>query len=516
MLMVLKVKNFFLLWKYYFHNKKNFKKTSNGDSIVLVENNALCDSHIVYSYLSNILSQKYNSKIYSYNPNFFNNTFRKLIFYIKIFILFSYRYIYFSFGVEKNIIPKHNNKNEIEKKFNEVKNKLKSNKDIYDINLKDVNVGDLVYDGFLRKYDLPTINIHSKIFEEYLKNFIDLFYFWLDFFSNHKISSVIVSHTVYEFGIVLRLAIKNKIKAYSAGSFFIFSHDEKNNSIFDMPYFSEEFQKLDERTRIKSILQGKKFIDRKFAGEKTIENKVTALPGESPLKTKNFTDKVLRINKKNKILIAAHHFSDSPNAFGRNIFNDFYDWVDFLGKKSSNSEYDWYIKFHPLEYDANKDTVKFFLKKYPTLKLIDKNITHSQLISEKINVILTIYGTIGLEYAYFNIPVINAGSKNPHCSYNFNYHAKNIDDYNYAIDNFEKIKLNYDKKYIYEYFYMRYLHGFYLFPDELENDYGNIDYQSCLIYGKWMNIHNEKLNIKLRDHIKSFVDSSSFRCVKIK
>ena len=156
------------------------------------------------------------------------------------------------------------------------------------------------------------------------------------------------------------------------------------------------------------------------------------------------------------------------------------------------------------------------MKKYPTLKLIDKNITHSQLISEKINVILTIYGTIGLEYAYFNIPVINAGSKNPHCSYNFNYHAKNIDDYNYAIDNFEKIKLNYDKKYIYEYFYMRYLHGFYLFPDELENDYGNIDYQSCLIYGKWMNIHNEKLNIKLRDHIKSFVDSSSFRCVKIK
>ena len=83
MLMVSKIKFFFLLWKYYFHNKKNFKKSPNGDSMVLVENNALCDSHIVYSYLSNILSQKYNSKIYSYNPNFFDNKFRKLIFYIK-------------------------------------------------------------------------------------------------------------------------------------------------------------------------------------------------------------------------------------------------------------------------------------------------------------------------------------------------------------------------------------------------------------------------------------------------
>ena len=170
-----KLKSFFYLWTYYFHNKKNFKKKSYGDSIVLVENNALCDSHIVYSYLANILSEKFNSRIISYNPNFFTNPFRKFIYYIKIFFLVSFKFIYSSFGVEKNILPKNCDKKLILEKFNEVKNKLKNKSDVYDISLENINVGDLIYDGFLRKYDLPTIEVNSKIFENYLKDFIDLY-----------------------------------------------------------------------------------------------------------------------------------------------------------------------------------------------------------------------------------------------------------------------------------------------------------------------------------------------------
>ena len=40
---------------------------------------------------------------------------------------------------------------------------------------------------------------------------------------------------------------------------------------------------------------------------------------------------------------------------------------------------------------------------------------------------------------------------------------------------------------------MRYLHGFYLFPDELVNDNNEIDYQSSLVYEKWMKIYNQNI-----------------------
>ena len=87
-----------------------------------------------------------------------------------------------------------------------------------------------------------------------------------------------------------------------------------------------------------------------------------------------------------------------------------------------------------------------------------------------INLVLTVYGTIGMEYAYYNIPVINASINNPHISYDFNYHPKNIHEYEQAIINYKNLKINYSKQDISEYFYMRYLNAFYMYPDELTNN----------------------------------------------
>ena len=39
--------------------------------------------------------------------------------------------------------------------------------------------------------------------------------------------------------------------------------------------------------------------------------------------------KVLK-NKKIKVLIATHCFLDAPNAIGKLLFSDFYEWLEFL------------------------------------------------------------------------------------------------------------------------------------------------------------------------------------------
>ncbi len=41
-----------------------------------------------------------------------------------------------------------------------------------------------------------------------------------------------------------------------------------------------------------------------------------------------------------------------------------------------------------------------------------------------INAALTIHGTVGSEYPFFKIPVINASLNNSHIKYNFNLHPK--------------------------------------------------------------------------------------------
>ena len=277
-------------------------------------------------------------------------------------------------------------------------------------------------------------------------NVIDLFFFWLQYFKNNEVKAVILSHTVYEFGFILRIAVDKNIRVFSAGSFFIFSHDKHNQTIFDMQYYRSEFKKYPRKLQLEFLDQARIELKKKFSGKKTIENKVSALPPDSPFIYKKWQSNVLSKTQKKKILIAAHHFSDAPNVYGKFIFSDFYDWIDFLGKKSQNSNFEWYIKFHPMEFDSNKETSDYFLNKYKNIKLINKDITHGQLISEGINLVLTVYGTIGLEYAYLGVPVINAALNNPHIAYDFNYHASSIEDYNKAIDNFENLNINYDKK----------------------------------------------------------------------
>ena len=197
-----------------------------------------------------------------------------------------------------------------------------------------------------------------------------------------------------------------------------------------------------------------KILNQKFSGEKTIENKVSLLPPNKLFGEFKNIKRVLENNDKTKCLIAAHHFSDAPNAWGRLLFSDFYDWIDYLGKLSEKVNYDWYIKFHPMDQKENLNTAKYFLKKYKKFRLVNPMVSHEQLISEGINLVLTVYGTIGMEYAYYNIPVINASINNPHISYDFNYHPKNIHEYEQAIINYKNLKINYSKQDISEYFYM--------------------------------------------------------------
>ena len=56
--------------------------------------------------------------------------------------------------------------------------------------------------------------------------------------------------------------------------------------------------------------------------------------------------------------------------------------------------------------------------------LIPDTTSHHQLIEEGINTVITVYGSIGIEYAIKNITVVNASLNNPHISYNFNIHLK--------------------------------------------------------------------------------------------
>ena len=496
------------------HNSIIFEKsTRSKKKKILVEINNMRDSHITYSYLSNILSKKFDAEIYGYYPRYFR-TFRNfLIFRIKFFFNLDYFKVYSSFNVNNFLYPKKiiekNNLLLLKKK---IIDNLKTKKDIYNISISGIIFGDLIYDAYLRKYNVPTIDINEKRFIKFIKEIISLFYFWEEYFKKNDVKAVIVSHTSYEFGIILRISTNLNIPTYSAASTNMYSHDKNNLTAFEMKNYKKEFSlfSIEEQKSKKEI--SKRILEQKFSGKKTIENKISELPPNKLFGEFKSVKRVIKESKNTKCLIAAHHFSDAPNVWGRMLFNDFYEWIDFLGKLSEELDYDWYIKFHPMEQKDNIKTINYFLNKYKKFNIVDPNVSHEQIISEGINLVLTVYGTIGMEFAYYKIPAITASLNNPHISYNFNHHPKNIKEYKESIINFKNLSINYSKDEIAEYFYMRYLNAFYLFPDELTNSDIPIT-QSPEAYLRWLNHFNNNVHKDLIKKIEKFIVSKKFNFV---
>ena len=283
----------------------------------------------------------------------------------------------------------------------------------------------------------------------------------------------------------------------------------------------EEFDKLSSSTKDSLIKISKKQLENRFKGISDIKQSNDQETSVQIFGKVDRTKKILSINKNRiKILIAAHCFQDAVHAYGENLFIDFYEWIDFLGKKSQeNNNYEWYFKIHPAIYERNINHANYFIKKYPKIKILPKEITNNQLIYEGISVVLTTYGSVGHEFPMFNIPVVNACINGPHQPYDINFYPKNINEYSNMIDDLKKIKvenLNKVKERIYEYYSMRYLMDYSPFKNiiDLTQKYSQ-NFNTYKIVKYWLETSNSDENKRTIKNYENFVSSKKFRMTAI-
>ena len=92
----------------------------------------------------------------------------------------------------------------------------KTLEELLNFSCQGILIGDLIYDTYLKKYKplKPTIDLHGSDFKFFLLEFLNLFYFWVNYFKKNKVVSVISSHSVYSLGILARISTKYKTEAY--------------------------------------------------------------------------------------------------------------------------------------------------------------------------------------------------------------------------------------------------------------------------------------------------------------
>ena len=161
--------------------KKKFIKNNINKSKkkILVEYAQMPTCYIPFGYFSNILAKKNNAEIIYYEVNF-QNFKKSILSNIKRFF-FGYHLVYKSFGSVGYFKPslKIINKKE-EDAINIILNKIKTKKNVLNLTIKKIPIGEFIYDFYLRNYNKITIDIHCDEFREYLKKSIKLFFFGIN------------------------------------------------------------------------------------------------------------------------------------------------------------------------------------------------------------------------------------------------------------------------------------------------------------------------------------------------
>ena len=491
------------------HNKNIWKAYANNkaEGEILFEINSMCSAIISYSYLANILSKKYNSKINGYvlrKPGRW-----------KQYLNFAIHKIFKSFNIREIIYLDltRSQLKECDRLFNKIYPDLKTKKDFEDLSIEGTLIGDLIYDSHLRKNKVPTINIKDLSFQESLKQSLGIYIFWRDYFDIHDVKAVNVSHCVYTTAIILRLAIRKNIPAYQINATHAYYLTKKNLWAYDdFYYFPEEFRKLSHEEQKSGLFEAEKRLEKRFAGNVGVDMNYS----KKSAYTRNSNNKVLSESPQLKIFVAPHCFFDSPHPYGVSLFPDFYEWLTFIGKISEETDYDWYIKTHPDFLPGNIPIIEEFINKYPKFTLIPAETSHHQIIEEGIDFALTVHGTIGFEYAALGVTVINASMCNPHIAYNFNIHPKSVEEYEKILLDLPNQKLNIDINEVYEYYYMKFINNNvenWLFSDYagLINNIGGYAKQfGPISYQKFLEEFSLEKHERIIHSLNTFIESKDY------
>lgn len=498
------------------HNRRVFNRPAKGrQRVVLVELSTMQSAHIAYSYLANALAEEHQAKIEAYKPGVTDNWRRKLFFNIQKTANRNEWGVYRSFGTGNifAISPTAAHRAKALTIYTDIIGRLRTKVDVEALTIDGVWIGDLIYDTYLMGFRRPTIDTTAEEFRAFLRESLEVFVFWQEYFNTHDVRAVNVSHCVYTLAIPLRIAIQRGIEAYQANVTHVYRMRPDNLFAYnDFVYFPERFVLLPPAVQEAGLDEAKRRIEKRFAGVVGVDMSYSTKSAYGGSRHA----RLIRESSRKKILIATHCFFDSPHSYGNNIFPDFYEWLDFLGQMTEVTDYDWYIKTHPDYLPGTKEIIDGFISRYPKFTLLPSNASHHQLIAEGIDCALTSYGTIAFEYAALGVPVINASQSNPHIAYEFNIHARDVEHYRALLGDLPNLRLMIDIRKVYEYYFMRYIFNtedlFFGSYSGAVEDLGGYDAQfTAAAYDLWLKEWTPERHEKISAALRAFIRSGDFR-----
>lgn len=438
-------------------------KANNNDSnlsgVLLVQMTKDFEYTIKMAAASKALADKYNYTVKLHDPIIFWTKKDLLIKSVhSFFFKNTYEEINLSYGntVGFRNSTKYHDQVFIKNKLNTIIQELDFEKpeEIINLYFEDILVGDLIYDTYLRFYHKPTIvDLNNDVIGT-IEIALNIFYNFKKMLDSENVKALVNTYTSYiQHGITARICLKNGINVYTVAQIF-----QKIEPEF--PYHQINHTRFNENKvlNIEEYEFAKNRFESRFSG---IIDSATSYMRVSAF-SNNELDLSLKetfLERPRNIVIYMHEFYDSPHINRLLQFPDLYQYLKqtletLIVLKSSSV----FIKLHPNAVIGCREEAIDLINSFKCdhFYILDESVSNLNIIELKPDLVCTARGTIGIEMAYFGIPVV-ALFDNIYCNFKFVHTCNDLKSYFSILLGEIEPHLDFDKDKIISFYFQAYL-----------------------------------------------------------
>lgn len=326
-----------------------------------------------------------------------------------------------------------------------------------DFKYRDIQIGDIIYDEFLRTKSEVTLDFSSPSFVFFASTILQFCDKLLDFFQLQNVKAVVVSHHNYRFALPARVALMHGIETYRLDLLGLvkMSASKPNSYLNAIEDLRTDLESLSIKERIQGQHLAKENLQARLKGnvEDLGIKKHEVFPiNEEEIKLNFDTEKTV-------ILVALHDFHDAVHAYGSGFYPDFAMWLEDIGRLTEGKNVTCLIKPHPYQRWDVRNYLEGVCDRFTHFRLISPYISNLRLASWGLRHCLTVYGSIAHELPYLGVSVINASTNNPHRSFGFSYTPKDLEEYRSILGSLDTFEFKPDLSSLLDYYLMRFIIG---------------------------------------------------------
>jgi hypothetical protein len=448
------------------NKKKTIKKLKKKNILVQI----VTDYYYLAYYKTLINDPKYSNYNFIGLWPYFQQTVRKRYLILEIFNEFYNKFIFLFIYIKWCKLYKSIGIRDIEtidsfsfltKKNNKKKIFFKSRDDLLNFKINTINVGDIIYDTYLRFRASPTLFLKDHFLKKLIHKCYEIIFNLEKIFKKYNFVFFFTSYSSYiHHGLPVRFFLKKKVVVYSGKNNSQYNKHLTNNDLSHVEDFRKYKLYFNEIKKNKKLLEFSKHdLLKRFSKKKKLNSNLSYLLTDTYNVKKNSNQEKNKLKNIDGVLFL-QDFYDSPHDWGDLAFSDFYIWTIFTLNIIRKYKLKIAIKPHPNSWHNSADSVVLYerlKKRYRNITWLNKDFPN-KLIFKNIKFGISCTGTVLFELAYHGIKAISCGT-HPGIHFKFTIHAKNKFEYKYNLLNISKIKIpNFSKidLLVYNYLYYYY------------------------------------------------------------